>query len=114
MSGAGDELEKREPSAGGMVVRGPTKRDVGAQIGQDQIGEDQVGEDQVGEDQVGEDQTTCFVCRAVAPPTDTDYTLISSAHGWRLAARVGADGRKAQVWYCPSCWKVFRKARTTR
>ena len=104
MSGAGDELEKREPSAGGMVVRGPTKRDVGAQIGQDQI----------GEDQVGEDQTTCFVCRAVAPPTDTDYTLISSAHGWRLAARVGADGRKAQVWYCPSCWKVFRKARTTR
>ena len=46
----------------------------------------------------------CADCHKIAPPTQTNFTLISSQHGWRLSFdRV--DGRRVSVWRCPKCWE---------
>jgi hypothetical protein len=51
----------------------------------------------------------CVDCRAISPPTSTNYTLISAQYGWRLAPRVLADGRREMEWRCPACWARARK-----
>ncbi len=53
----------------------------------------------------------CADCGTLAPPTETNYTLISARHGWRLSLSKGPDGRREAVWRCPSCWAVFRGRR---
>ena len=40
----------------------------------------------------------------VSPPTETNYTLISPKHAWRMLIIDTADGKKTPVWYCPKCW----------
>lgn len=54
----------------------------------------------------------CGACGAPAPKTDTDYTLISAAHGWRLLRTVGTDGALSMSWRCPTCF-AKRRAQTT-
>ena|SRR5271170_4990349 len=62
---------------------------------------------------VGSDTTeqtpTCSACGVTAPSTDTDYTLISAAHGWRLRRHVH-HGMAAAEWWCPKCWADLKKA----
>jgi hypothetical protein len=53
----------------------------------------------------------CVDCSAKAPPTETNYTLISSRYGWRLSLQSNPDGRRVSVWRCPSCWDRFRRRR---
>lgn len=57
-------------------------------------------------------QQRCASCAAVSPTTETNYTLISPKHAWRMVVEVGADGRKAPTWYCPKCWE--RRKRQTQ
>src|SRR5262245_13692732 len=52
----------------------------------------------------------CVECSAVAPPTKTRHTLISSKFGWRLASLVDPNGVKRYEWRCPACW-LRHKAR---
>lgn len=59
-----------------------------------------------------EDKRTCVMCKAVAPDTNTGYTLISSQHGWRVKAQRGPDGRRYSEWYCPDCWNKRKRAST--
>ncbi len=47
----------------------------------------------------------CVGCNAVAPPTETNYTLISNQHAWRCAKQLDANGQKVLFWYCATCWK---------
>ncbi len=54
----------------------------------------------------------CGACGAVAPKTDTDYTLIGAAHGWRLLRSVGTDGSLRMSWRCATCF-AKRRAQTT-
>jgi hypothetical protein len=54
-------------------------------------------------------QHRCVGCNAVSPPTETNYTLISSRHGWRLDRSVDDNGQKTLRWYCPTCWQRQRK-----
>ncbi len=51
----------------------------------------------------------CQECGAESPQTNTNYTLISKQHGWRLALQDGADGRRVAHWRCPKCWERHRK-----
>jgi hypothetical protein len=51
----------------------------------------------------------CADCGIAAPQTETNYTLISARHGWRLSLQRTPDGRKETVWRCPSCWELFRR-----
>jgi hypothetical protein len=51
-------------------------------------------------------QPTCVECGRLAPPTDTNYTLISQRHGWRLVIEKTKDGRRASVWRCAECWSL--------
>jgi hypothetical protein len=48
---------------------------------------------------------SCVVCGVKAPETETDYTLISRKHAWRLERQTDASGRFEMVWYCPECWR---------
>lgn len=48
---------------------------------------------------------TCVDCHAQSPPTNTNYTLISREHRWRLSRRVEADGSFVVEWRCPECWE---------
>lgn len=48
---------------------------------------------------------TCVRCRAQAPETQTEYTLIGEKHAWRCAKAAGPDGTATLEWYCPKCWK---------
>jgi len=52
----------------------------------------------------------CVDCRTRSPETDTNYTLISARHGWRLSRRRAADGSFAMEWRCPACWQRFKEA----
>lgn len=54
--------------------------------------------------------TQCHDCGELAPPTQSDHTLISSEHGWRLSFEK-RDGRRHAIWRCPSCWQEFKKQR---
>ena len=51
---------------------------------------------------------SCVRCRATAPSTDTEYTLISQKHGWRCRKVENAGGVPRLEWYCDSCWKGAR------
>jgi hypothetical protein len=53
----------------------------------------------------------CVDCKRVSPPTRTEHTLLSAAHGWRLQRVANADGSVSLVWRCPSCWS--RRKQTT-
>ncbi|HVJ15873.1 MAG TPA: hypothetical protein VM686_10530 [Polyangiaceae bacterium] len=46
----------------------------------------------------------CVGCGTNSPETETNYTLISSRHGWRLVFKPGSDGRRVSEWRCPKCW----------
>jgi hypothetical protein len=62
---------------------------------------------------VNDIQPECVVCGRRAPPTDTNYTLISQRHGWRLVIEKTAEGRRASVWYCAECWSVRKNTGAT-
>jgi hypothetical protein len=50
-------------------------------------------------------------CGRESPETDTDYTLISSKHAWRLIKQKGPDGSVRVEWRCPSCWAAHKRTR---
>jgi len=50
----------------------------------------------------------CIDCGSESPPTETNYTLISSRYGWRLSLEKRPDGRRVSVWRCPLCWDRHR------
>lgn len=54
------------------------------------------------------EQQTCVGCNARAPQTETNYTLISSQHGWRLTRKRGPDGPIVE-WRCPTCWAAYKQ-----
>jgi ribosomal protein L34 len=54
------------------------------------------------------DMPRCVDCSAVAPPTGTNYTLISARFGWRLTRMRTQAGRKVMEWRCPSCFSRSR------
>jgi hypothetical protein len=54
----------------------------------------------------------CVDCRVRSPVAETNYTLISSRHGWRLSRRSAPDGTTVMEWRCPACWQRFREKRT--
>lgn len=49
----------------------------------------------------------CKDCGALAPRTETNFTLISSQHGWRLTFEK-ENGRRKAEWRCPRCWRAFK------
>jgi len=53
----------------------------------------------------------CIQCGAQAPPTDTNYTLISAKFGWRLSREVRPDGTLLLEWRCPGCWQAHKEAK---
>jgi hypothetical protein len=55
------------------------------------------------------DRETCVGCGVRAPATDTNYTLISSKHGWRLLRRALGDGEYALDWRCRECWRAYKR-----
>jgi len=55
------------------------------------------------------DDHRCVDCGKPAPPTDTNYTLISARHGWRLTRGPDRNGVRVMEWRCPTCWQVHRK-----
>jgi hypothetical protein len=50
----------------------------------------------------------CVECGTKSPETETNYTLISSRHGWRLTRSFDAEGRRVMQWRCPNCWNNFK------
>jgi hypothetical protein len=61
--------------------------------------------------EVQDDREKCVGCGARAPRTDTNYTLISQRHGWRLTRSDGPDGKKISEWRCPVCYAKLREKR---
>jgi hypothetical protein len=57
-------------------------------------------------------QHQCVSCGAKSPLTETNYTLISPRHGWRLTRGTDAGGKKTAEWRCPTCWASYRKKAT--
>jgi hypothetical protein len=55
---------------------------------------------------------TCNDCGTQSPEVETNYTLISSRHGWRLHRSLDAAGRTLMQWRCPECWARFRNRKT--
>lgn len=51
----------------------------------------------------------CVDCKSAAPRTNTNFTLISSEHGWRLSFSRDADGRRVPEWRCPRCWNAHKR-----
>ena len=60
-------------------------------------------------DDLDDEKKACVDCGTVAPPTETNYTLISQRHGWRLTRTVDGKGRRAVEWRCPKCYARFRE-----
>ena len=56
------------------------------------------------------DVRECTSCGARAPVTQTNYTLISATHGWRLATRFTRQGERIAEWRCPTCWVAYRNS----
>jgi hypothetical protein len=48
----------------------------------------------------------------MSPPTETNYTLISPRHGWRLTRSLDKEGRKLAEWRCPQCWARHKSPAT--
>jgi len=53
----------------------------------------------------------CADCGQQPPATETNYTLISARHGWRLSRSVDENGQKVMRWRCPECWKKYRTSK---
>ena len=51
---------------------------------------------------------TCVDCGTTSPVTETNYTLISARHGWRLTLGQDEKGARVMQWRCPNCWTRFR------
>lgn len=47
---------------------------------------------------------TCVDCGTTSPTTETNYTLISARHGWRLTLGLDDKGVRTMQWRCPACW----------
>jgi len=54
----------------------------------------------------------CMGCGAKSPEVETEYTLISSRFGWRLARRTARDGSAILEWRCPTCWAKYKLEKT--
>jgi DNA-directed RNA polymerase subunit RPC12/RpoP len=54
------------------------------------------------------EQYKCADCGVESPPTETNYTLISKEHGWRMTRTVDADGGFSVEWRCPTCWPQYK------
>ena len=54
---------------------------------------------------MGEKLQKCERCGVESPPTQTNYTLISQKHAWRMVIADLPSGKKTPVWYCPKCWE---------
>jgi hypothetical protein len=54
------------------------------------------------------DGAECVDCGMQAPQTNTEDTLLSSAHGWRLTRATGPDGKPTLEWRCPACWEKYK------
>lgn len=52
---------------------------------------------------------TCVGCGKRAPETETNYTLISGRHGWRLSRTATPEGVLME-WRCPTCWKEHKQS----
>ncbi len=59
------------------------------------------------------DRQTCVGCGKKSPETETNYTLISAQFGWRLTRYKSPDGALIVEWRCPTCWRDYKRARTT-
>jgi hypothetical protein len=53
---------------------------------------------------IDNERPRCRDCGAQSPPTETNYTLISQRHGWRLVFFADESGRRIAEWRCPKCW----------
>ena len=57
----------------------------------------------------------CVGCGVLSPETETNFTLISARHGWRLIRRPDdASGRQVLEWRCPRCWEKYRESSRPR
>lgn len=63
------------------------------------------------DDDEDEKQQICSLCREASPITQTNFTLISNKHQWRMELVCGADGHKEPRWYCPECWQKLKQIR---
>ena len=61
------------------------------------------------EDDAPRSRHECVDCKALAPPTNTNYTLISASFGWRLSREIASDGLPTMEWRCPSCWDARKR-----
>jgi len=61
------------------------------------------------DDADGKQSHICVDCRTTSPLTETNYTLISARHGWRLTLATDATGARVMEWRCPTCWARYRK-----
>ena len=52
---------------------------------------------------------TCVDCGTTSPSTETNYTLISARHGWRLTLGQDKTGARTMQWRCPTCWTRYRQ-----
>jgi hypothetical protein len=57
---------------------------------------------------------TCVDCGTTSPVTETNYTLISARHGWRLTLGTDDQGSRVMLWRCPTCWARHRKEQQPR
>jgi hypothetical protein len=55
----------------------------------------------------------CADCGLPKPQTETNYTLISARHGWRVTRRRQPDGTQELAWHCPECWMRRRAEPST-
>ncbi len=63
-------------------------------------------------DAAGSGRHRCVDCDKLSPETDTNYTLISARHGWRLTRGADAAGRTVVEWRCPQCWEKHKRQRS--
>lgn len=52
------------------------------------------------------ERPACSICGKAAPETQTDYTPVSSQHGWRRSITTAADGSRVAKWICKECWEA--------
>ena len=51
----------------------------------------------------------CVDCGLLAPPTETNFTLISQRHGWRLTRHTDPSGKRSLEWRCPKCYSLVKE-----
>jgi hypothetical protein len=56
----------------------------------------------------------CVDCGAVAPETDTAYTLIGQRYGWRVIFVVDQHGKRSPEWRCDKCFRRAKAERTIK